>query len=174
VPASDEQDEDEEEEIEDQEDPLVPEQTEPDEDDPGVIIEEPELPLTLIDRQGSWALFNLILSILGIVLAIMVGVRVLLTRKRDQEEGEEENGKDKRKRLPLIILIPLLAIIGIVIFSLTQNVRLSIAMVDWWTVAHVILFVGALLCYIFAYKRDKSETDDGKPTLNPKQRNPAH
>ena len=64
-------------------------------------------------------------------------------------------------RLPLVIAIPVLAIIGIVLFILTQNMRLEMTLVDLWTIAHGILFAGGILSYIFAYKRDKDEEDDG-------------
>jgi len=37
------------------------------------------------------------------------------------------------------------------------------ALIDWWTLAHAILFIGALISYIFAYKKDKDETNGKDP-----------
>jgi len=33
-------------------------------------------------------------------------------------------------------------------------------MIDWWTLAHGILFAGGILSYIFAYRSEKDEDDD--------------
>ena len=123
---------------------------------------------------GAWALWNLILSIAGAVLALMMGIRVLMKKRqnRDDEANQEyagdyrseEEQKEKRGRLILIFAIPILAIIAIIIFILTQDMRLPMIMVDWWTLAHLLLFVAGVLCYIFAYKRERDEDDDeGEP-----------
>jgi len=121
---------------------------------------------------NSWALWNLILSIAGAVLALLMCVRFLLNKKREDEEVEhqsldfsidmeedEEEEKKKRGRILMILAIPFLAILAIIIFIFTQDMRLPMVMVDWWTLVHVILFIGGLLCYIFAYKKVNAEEE---------------
>jgi len=115
---------------------------------------------------GTWALWNLILSIAGAILVFMIGVRVLMKRRR--ENGDEEHDKDKadederdrRSRLPLIVAIPILAVIAMVIFILTQDLTLKMIMSDRWTLLHAVIFAGEVLSYIFAYRRDKDEEDN--------------
>jgi len=85
-----------------------------------------------------------------------------MTRTEEEEEQEE---KKRRNRLLLILAIPILAIIAIIIFILTQDMRLPIRLVDWWTLAHVILFVAGLLCYIFAFRRKKNKEDDDREKI---------
>jgi len=99
----------------------------------------------------------------------MMGIRILTQKRRDnneqkeeQYENEEKEKKTKRNRFILILAIPILAIIAIVIFLLTQDMRNLMVMVDWWTIAHVIIFVGGLLSYIFAFRRKKDEDEDDK------------
>jgi len=42
------------------------------------------------------------------------------------------------------------------------------ALIDWWTLLHVILFIGGLLSYIFTYKKkDKDETNGNPPHTDP-------
>jgi len=56
--------------------------------------------------------------------------------------------------------IPFLAIVGIILFIITQDMRLPMTMIDWWTLAHGILFAGGVLSYIFAYRSEKDEDSD--------------
>ena len=68
--------------------PVTPE-VEPDEepeDEMIIVIEDPDIPLAQGLIQGSWAFLNLILSIAGAMLALMLGIRVLM-RKRQEKEG---------------------------------------------------------------------------------------
>jgi len=133
-------------------------------------IEENSIPMASLDL-NSWALWNLILSIAGAVLALLMGIRILLNKKREDEEEEdrvhyEDEEKNKRSRLGLILAIPFLAIVAIIIFILTQNMRLPMTYVDWWTLPHVILFIGGFVSYIFAYKsnREKEEEERYQPS----------
>ena len=112
----------------------------------------------------------------------MLGVRVLIKKKREKEDREleganvqevktsdeyEEDEKQKRSRLLLILATPFLAIVAIILFILTQDMTLPMIMIDWWTLAHAILFVGTVLCYIFAYRNEKDEDrDDEEPIQN--------
>jgi len=161
--------------IEDDDPPLAPAPPADPEDDGLVEIETDDPPLDPGPggRRTAWALWNLILSVAGALLAITMGIRLLIKKRREDEEDDEEahlmtrteeeeeqEEKKRRNRLLLILAIPILAIIAIIIFIITQDMRLPIRLVDWWTLAHVILFVAGLLCYIFAFKRKKDKEDD--------------
>jgi len=39
------------------------------------------------------------------------------------------------------------------------------AWMDWWTLAHAILFIGGILSYIFAYKKQKQDKDENRGNL---------
>jgi uncharacterized membrane protein len=136
-------------------------QSEEDEEDEVIIyIEERPLPLVLWS-EGTWALWNLILSLAGAALALMTGIRVLM-KKREEKDAEniyaEKSEKKKCSRLFFILATPLLAIVGILLFILTQDMRLTVIMTDWWTPVHVVLFAGGIFSYVFAYRNEKTDT----------------
>jgi len=156
------------------------EDPEPDEDDDDdqFVLSIPEQDVPLAAPGGGdgkhWALWNLILSIAGALLAIMIGVRVLIKRRKENDEEDyegaqaETNGeKQKRSRLLLILAIPFFAIIAIILFIITQDMTRPMIPVDYWTLAHAILFLGGVISYIFAYKKEKDEdSDDEEPAIN--------
>ena len=141
-------------------------QEESDEDEvASIIIDDPDVPLALIGETGAWALWNLILSIAGVVLAIMVGVHLLIRKRNDEKDDTEECDVDeekRRSRVLFVLAIPILAIIGIILFILTQDMRLPMIMIDWWTLAHAILFVVAIISYLLAFRTEKRNNDNDK------------
>jgi len=144
------------------------EEPEENDDDENIVIRDEVTPLAIRSRQMAWALWNLILSLAGIVLALMMCIRLLIKIRHEHKynkQGEvhhDENERDRRKRLLLILVIPLNALAGVYLFITTQDIRLFMIMIDWWTLAHVVLLTGAILCYIFVLKRDKDEEDAEK------------
>jgi len=149
-------------------------------DVPTISIGAQEIPLFAGPgfRHLVWALWNLILSIAGFVLAVMMGIRILLQKRKNQKnyedaeeyyENETKKKNEKRNRLLFILAVPIMAVIATILFLLTQDMNQLMVMVDFWTITHAILFVGALICYIFAFKRHPDEDeyeDDKKPTKN--------
>jgi uncharacterized repeat protein (TIGR02543 family) len=79
-------------------------------------------------HREHWALINLFLWILGIILAVITVIRALTGRK-----GEI-------KFLWLIVTV-VMAIIGLVLFFLTEDMSKPMAMIDIWTVAGVLVLV---------------------------------
>jgi len=138
---------------------------------PTMTIGNQETPLFAGPGFGhlTWALWNLILSVAGAVIAIMLGIRMLMQRRKNKEddeqaethhENEDDEKKAKRNRLLFVLMVPVTAIIAIVLFLLTQDMSLLMVMADLWTIAHVVLFVGGLLSYVFAFKNKKDEDED--------------
>ena len=66
----------------------------------------------------------------------------------------------------LIIAVPLLTILAIIVFVLTQDMNLRMVLVDWWTIAHITIFIASMVCYIYAirrkYDREEDEYYDGQ------------
>ena len=112
---------------------------------------------------GQWALWNLILSIAGVALAVMMGIRIFMNKRN--EETDEETGKQsakKRNRLLMLLAIPVLAIVEVVLFLLTEDMRLAMTLTDLWTIPHAILFAAGLLCYISMSKKESEDNDEGQ------------
>ena len=120
------------------------------------VIEEPEVPLA---RPGAWALINLICSILTCITGLGMGITYL--RKHDEAideeeeeirrayvgDDEEEEEVNKRKASKFTGIIP--AVGSVILFCLTEDMRLPMRLVDKWTIWMVlILLVNLLLAYL--------------------------
>jgi fimbrial isopeptide formation D2 family protein len=138
-----------------------------------------------------WALVNLILSIVGLILAIVVTICVLLQRKQkqnkqqeieqekmhnskgkyatkqnqqtiqttkeDKEKEEEEQKKKKQRRLFWYLLSVIMGIAGIIVFILTEDMRLPMRLVDWWTIVNLVIFIIELIAIALIFKREKKQ-----------------
>jgi len=147
-----------------------------------VAVEYQEIPLFAGNELSHfvWALWNLILSVAGVVLAIMTVINVLMKIRTDRRynenteihrENEEDEKKSNTGRRLLILAVPLLAIIALTLFLLTQNMKKLMVLVDWWTIVHAVLFGAAIVCYIFAFIRDNDE-DSASPNSLPQEKFP--
>ena len=126
---------------------------------PVMTIGDTLVPLVGPRHIATWALFNLLLMICGIILAAYATTKTVMQRSRRKRDREEEimlymregrsfNGDEspsetrvsKRKTL-YIILTCVLAVIGLILFIVTQDMTATMVFVDFWTIFHV-LFVG--------------------------------
>ena len=138
---------------------------------PGIF----EIPLHAGPGTGyhAWALVNLILAIAGAILAIITAIRVLVHKRDEKDDDEDERDyieedfepeKEKQKRLRLVWILTSLTtgILGIIVFLLTEDMRLPMVLVDRWTIVNVIIFSLGVITYIFEIKRDKDDDDDSE------------
>ena len=116
-----------------------------------------------VEPQASlqiWALVNLVLSVAGLVLAIVVVIWVLLPRKQKQEKhtgAEVEKQKRQRRNLWLTIALGM-GIVGIIVFLLTEDLSRMMGLVDSWTIANIIIFAVEIIAIAFIFKRKKRQT----------------
>jgi uncharacterized repeat protein (TIGR02543 family) len=136
-------------------------------DDDGETISEPEPPLVSGDTGSAWALLNLILAVVGTLLAFVVLVAFFIGRKEEKEKDERIRNEEytqeqqRRKRIGLRIVSCAAAVIAIIIFLLTEDMTQPMQLVDLWTIVHVIIFIAQIVLTIFAtYKKSD---DDTKP-----------
>jgi len=145
----------------------VEQEQEDNDEDIAINIGDPDVPLAGgLRGTGSWALWNLILSIAGALLALILGLHLLIRKRNDEKDDTEECDVDeegkKRNRLFFVIATPVLAVIAIILFILTENMRLPMIMTDRWTVAHIILFAVAVISYIFAFRTRRDNDNDDR------------
>ena len=151
---ADAEDEPEEEEVEDEETPLSDGEEE---------VDEGKTPLAKID---VWALINLIAAI----ITVLFGLILLLSKrhKNDDEEDEEERqarierGEEKeqeQKRGWICKVLGVLVAIGsVVLFILTEDMSLPMAMTDEWTIWMIIIAVVELVLLLVG--RHWKDVDD--------------
>ena len=106
-------------------------------------IEEPEVPLAS-GVQGSWALLNLLLMLFTAVSGLVLTVSA--ARK------EEENEKRKRA-LRISSLIP--AVVSVVVFLLTENLRAPMRFVNARTMWMVLFAVAQIALIVLSRKSEE-------------------
>lgn len=154
-------------EIEDEETPLASNETpeEPEAPAQNIEIEDEETPLA---APGAWALLNLILSILTVAVSVILLAGYFFGKKKGKEEEEkiqeyqddEEQEELKRKGLVRILSI-LPAVVSVIFFILTEDMRNPMIFADRWTLWMLVFAVanGALL---LLSKKTRKGDDDNK------------
>jgi uncharacterized repeat protein (TIGR02543 family) len=137
-----------------------------DDDEATAPISDTETPL--VDDTGSaWALVNLILTIVGSLLAFVVLVAFFIGRKEEKEKEENDertrNEEDaqserRRKRIGLRLVSLIAAAIAIIVFCITEDMTQPMQMVDIWTILHAIIFIVQIVLTVLA-TRKKSDDD---------------
>ena len=134
---------------------------------PVIEIVEPEPPLAGPTKaQPVWALLNLILGIITLIIGALMSISLIKKPKQDEDEKEavrsnpdtEEEDK-KRKWTKLLGLIPALA--AVITFLLTEDMRNPMVFVDKWTILMAIyLIVGGLLAFFTRNKKDEEKEEE--------------
>ena len=130
--------------------------------------------------KSHWALVNLLLSILGVLMAVIFLFKVK-KKKRDEEneekvkaasanEEDEEDEEEKPKRLfGYKLLNAVLAVVAVIVFLLTQDITLPMILVDFWTIIHFIIVVLQIVVMIFGKNKkddkDEDEYEDKEETV---------
>ena len=116
--------------------PMATEETE-------IIIEPNATPE--IAGKGHWALINLI-SAIG---SVLFGILLLVSKHEDDETR-------KRNRIWKIVSV-VDALVAIVVFALTENMKLSMVLVDKWTILMVLLIMVNIVSFAFGKKYHDEE-----------------
>jgi len=130
-------------------------------------IDDDNTPLAESERtSAAWALVNLILAVAGIVLAIITAVRALL-RKRDKYEeynyeinrAAENEEYQKKIRVVCLTVAMIMALAGIILFFITEDMRLPMVLVDRWTIVNAVIFIIEVIAVLFVFKKKKPDDD---------------
>jgi multisubunit Na+/H+ antiporter MnhB subunit len=80
----------------------------------------------------KWSIVNLILSVIGVILAVVTALFVLLLQRKQYEQNTAEN---KRRSLLWLAVAVVLAVVGIAVFLLSADLSLPAGWVaDKWTI----------------------------------------
>lgn len=107
--------------------------------------------------EGSWALINLIATILACICAL-----ALLFVRKDTEDDEptDEEKKDMRKILATKIASILVGIISVIAFILTEDMSLPMVLTDKWTFLMILLLIIEIVNIFIIRRQSKGEEDD--------------
>ena len=121
---------------------------------PAEINEDESLP--------AWSLVSLVLSVAGVILAVILVVAVLMWR-RNQKQTVLKHGQTLWFFLGLI-----LGIAGILVFFLTEDLSRTMSIVGQWTAVNAIIFIVQVIAVVFTFKLYKTtnsnRTNDNNST----------
>ncbi|MCL2135423.1 MAG: InlB B-repeat-containing protein [Candidatus Bathyarchaeota archaeon] len=130
-----------------------------------------------VEDVRMWALANLIISVTGIILSVILAICALLWHKQNQYDEQKhkkstvitsqqsiekhKNGvketkiKQKQRRLLCLLSGIVMGILGIIVFILTEDMNLPMQIFDKWTIVNVVIFVIEVIVTILTFKRKK-------------------
>ncbi|MBQ6372507.1 MAG: hypothetical protein IJJ22_05245, partial [Oscillospiraceae bacterium] len=128
-----------------------------------IEIRDPDVPLA---NMRAWALLNLILGIITVITGALMSISLIKKPKEDEDEKEQvrsnedtEEEDKKRKKSKLLGIIP--AVVAVITFILTEDMRNPMVFVDKWTILMAIYAVaGLLLAYFTRNKKDEEKEEE--------------
>ena len=140
--------------------------------EPEVDIVDPEPPLA----EGVWALLNLIAAILTTLGAIVA----LFRRKEEEDEEDEEQtaykaesddedeNDDRSKKMLIAKIVGAIAgIAAPIVFMVTEDMSLPMALVDKWTVLMVVLLAVQIVAAALNKRASRLDDDDEEGAEQP-------
>ena len=138
---------------------------EPVEDDGPIVINDNTTPFA--DRD-AWALFNLILAVIAVVMSIYM--LIVFRRRKDEEDqaagygnadrtgnGEENDGRGNR-RFRFISIIP--AVCAVVAFILTEDMTKVMQLNDKWTPLMAVITIVQMVVFLLCQGRNDDDKKD--------------
>jgi uncharacterized repeat protein (TIGR02543 family) len=123
-----------------------------------------EIPLVGKNNLPVWALVNLILMLLGLILAVVTSIRAARRRKDEGDDEEQrkyreddEEERDKKVRPIWLIATIVLALAGLLFFLLTEDMDNLMVFFDKWTPISAILFVATFIGNRLTFKKEEEE-----------------
>jgi hypothetical protein len=116
--------------------------------DQATVIADDEVPLSYKSFEYGWSLFNLLATVLTVVIAVILAFTLISSRAK--------NGKGSTK-LGLSVFAFVAAILSIVLFAGTEPITVQGArmlIVDSYSVAHVSVLAVAILCAALSIRRE--------------------
>ena len=108
------------------------------------------------DSNTSWALLNLILCATGAILAAIAVNYVAWQKQREEDSAKcELGGKSKMKpgqpKIAWLAAALILGAAGVIVFLLTEDMRVGMIAADSWTVVNAVILAAELLSFVAAF-----------------------
>jgi len=149
---------------------------------PVVLFNDSSFEILLFAPFGmsAWAIVNILLTIAGMVFTFIAIVRAVGRKKSENDEVDkyvalfnidsyidtqtivvlnDSERYDKQRRLGAFIAMYTLSIGAVLLVVLLQDFTGAIALFDWWTVVHTVLFAGILILYRLVYIKHETKND---------------
>ena len=138
---------------------------------PPTFIPDDITPAGIADAT-TWSLLNLILSLLGVLMALGLFAAYFVKTKKEEEledlqnRGASEAKTVRKKSMTWRIVAVIAAFTSLILFFLTADISGAMSMFDYWTIAHAIIFILQIAFMALALrKKEDAEFDDGSTFL---------
>ena len=113
---------------------------------------EPEMAAAVPERKGTWALVNLILVVATVLGAALHTVSYFINREKEDEETVTE------KRFSVRIASIAAAIVSVIAFILTEDMRNRMVLLDRWTLMMAVIAMIAGAAMILGRRNEEKES----------------
>jgi uncharacterized repeat protein (TIGR02543 family) len=120
-----------------------------------------DVPLFGQSGVAAWAFLNLLLAIVGVIVTAFVLIKAAIKRRKDEDEyagaefyAEDEQEKPRTRKLFLILGI-VAAVVGIVLFIITEDLSAPMVLMDAWTIVQAVICAAAIVFGKFASRKQK-------------------
>ena len=113
---------------------------------------------------GSWALLNLLLTILACIMSVAL-IITYFTRKKEDEEAayaEDQEEKEIKKKGLWRLISAAWGILMIIVFILTEDMTLPMVFVDKWTILMIVMTAIQGGIMIMSRKKYEDEEEDSQ------------
>ena len=114
---------------------------------------EPEMAAAVPERKGTWALVNLILVVATVIGAALHTVSYFINREK---EDEEETVKEKRFSVRIASIAA--AIVSVIAFILTEDMKNRMVLLDRWTLMMAVIGMIAGAAMILGRRNEEKES----------------
>ena len=134
---------------------------------PPEAIPDPEPPRGILPEPEDWALLNLILMVLTVIVALLDGIlyfRNPRDKYGDEYEYEDEDDEDEevRRHGLLRIVAFITAIASVILFFLTEDITDPMIWVDEYTLWMLLLFIATVILSMLSKKEyEEEESEQG-------------
>lgn len=132
-------------------------------DENGNIISENLVPYSTAPS-GYWALLNLIMTVITVLLGLFNILRKVFGKKDNDEEqsNEEHNDEEtvRKYRLSAVAASAAAAVISVIAFVLTEDMTNTMAYTDRYTVLMAIILIAGLISSFFVKKKEDKEAQE--------------
>ncbi len=149
--------------------PVVPESITPETSIPTLFgIGENGVPLFGRPGEAVWALLNLILAVIGVIVGIIVILRAMKKRRADEKEqagydvseDEAEDRKQKRVRPAWLVCAAIIAAISVIVFLFTEDWTNPMVLLDRWTIVNAVCLLAEIISLRLAFPGKRDDQDE--------------
>jgi uncharacterized repeat protein (TIGR02543 family) len=116
-----------------------------------------------VSNDGSkWAIVNLLVSVIGVILATTMVLFVLLIKRKPGKQSNVKNQKPYGKcSLIWLGVVVVLAVVGVVVFLVTEDLSLPSGWIaDKWTIVNVVIFAVECIIIWLCLKTSKTRINN--------------